>query len=987
MSIADLLKPKWKHSDPDVRLKAVENMDASEQVELLREIAETDAAFHVRAAAVEKITDESLLKKWLDTLTDAELRNVVRNHLDTIHMTRFQAAADTDEALARLALIRDESQLFDIACETTNLDIRMAAAAKIETPERLRAITENNCGPKVGAAIVDRIDIPDLLEQIGETASSKKIKRMALEKLAVLRQAAEEAEVDPVDRELEALCRKLEALKTSGDAPLIFDTLRTADGDWQRLDPQGEHPLLERFETVQEQLRSHLFLLEKSGKAEQALSAVLKESEALAETPGDDTPKRLNKLKAAWDTADTAELAPNVRKDFDTRFGRACDAAEAAFRRHVKSEADRARRMERLTSLVRQVEKMAAAFSPDPTDESDETDEWPDLDDSLRNAAADDPEALAMIARYDAALEQREARRRQVAAEQRAAAATEEARLRELCDRVSAAVDAEDRAGLEQTVKAAQDEWKQLGAAAPEAKAALTDRFENACEQFFIRQREYWDHLEWERWANLNQKEDLCRVVELLNEQDIIQGAGQIVREARKKWRDIGAVTREKSEEIWQRFNTACDRVYERCLSRKQALFDELTAVVGAPDDDPESIQWNDAAAKVKALQQEWNEIGVLPMSVEKDLRDRFHADCNTFFMNLRKFYQQRDEQRQIHLDEKTRLCEAAERLADSEDWGTTAATLKGLQREWKTVGPVPKAEGDALWERFRTACDTFFERLKAREAINLTRKEALCDEAETLAAEATPDTADSVKRRLIELQQQWKAIGPVPADQADAVWQRFRKPCDAFFETHKARFEEMAAEQTENRERKEALAQQAEALAESGDWRETAETLKSLQQEWKTIGPAPRDAEHALWRRFRSACDTFFERRNAFFEDMNRQRRENLEKKEQLCLVLESMARLVMPDESPEPASPAEPAEQLSMALDLKNEILVPDNPKASRDRAIRKVLALQKEWKTIGPAPQQKEEALWQRFRSAADLFFTQRRDTDDQEKASDS
>lgn len=981
MGIADLLRPKWKHSDPDVRLKAVQEMNALAQADLLREIAEADATFHVRTAAVEKIVDDALLNRLFGTATDPEFRNVVRTRLDAIYSERVQTATDTAEALEWLTRIRDEERLFQIACDTANPDLRMAAVEKIKNPERLCALTENNCGPKAGAAIVDRIETPEILERIGNTASSKKIKRLAREKLTALRRAAEEAAMDPVEAELATLCDKLEALNSSQDAPLIFQTLRTVDAEWQHLDPQNRHPLLERFETVQEQLRSRLFMLEKADTAENALSEILQDIESVAAEPDDDVPNRLESLENRWHAIDATILDAAVRADMNARFRKARESAEAAFHRHAALEADRAQRMERLESLVR------AAENADETEPAAEPPKaWPEIDAALRKAARDDPKARDLLMRYDAAKKRCEERLRKRDAERKAAAAFQERRLQELCDMVAAAVDAEDRAGLEQNVKSAQEEWKQLGDAAPETKANLSDRFQDACDRFFIRQREYWDHLEWERWANLNQKEDLCRVVELLNEQGIVEGAGRVVREARKKWRDIGAVTRDKSDEIWQRFNGACDRVYTRCLDRKREILDSLSAVAKTPED-AEATPWNEAAAKVKALQQEWNRIGGLPASVEKEIRDRFQSVCNTFFTALRRFHQQQDERRRIHLAEKVRLCEAAERLADSEDWRETAAALKSMQREWKDLGPVPKASGDALWKRFRTACDIFFERLKAQEATHLTQKEALCQEAETLATEATPETAETVRRRFIELQQQWKAIGPVPADQAEAVWLRFRKACDAFFETHKARFEELAAQQTENRERKATLVDQAEALAGSTDWRETAEALKSLQREWKQIGPAPHDTEQPLWHRFRKACDTFFERRNAFFENLDRQRRDNLEKKEQLCLLLESMARLVIPNESPAPASPAPPAEQLSMALDLKHEILVPDNQKATWDRAVRKVQNLQKEWKTIGPAPQQKEDALWHRFQRAADLFFKNRRNTADREDTSDS
>jgi hypothetical protein len=433
------------------------------------------------------------------------------------------------------------------------------------------------------------------------------------------------------------------------------------------------------------------------------------------------------------------------------------------------------------------------------------------------------------------------------------------------------------------------------------------------------------------------------------------------------------------SEEIWNRFNRACDEIHERCLTEKKELMDQLRALIDPVENTPPgNVNRNGIAESVKALQARWNRIGLLPAAVEKDLRREFQETCNAFFGGLRTFYQERDQVRRENLRLKSEWTEAAENLARSDNWIETSQTLKELQRRWKTVGPVPKDTGDELWERFQAACNTFFDRMKAAEPDHIRRKEALCEQAEALVAEATEDSDIlRVSRELMDLQRRWKAVGPVPSELGDDLRARFRKPCDDFFARRNAFFKRRKAEQLENQARKETLTARAEALSNSTDWREAGEELKALQQSWKAIGSAPRKQEEILWSRFRSACDAFFSRRNAHFGQIDQSRLENLQRKERLCIALEALIRLLMP-ETDSPGRVEAPAEQLSMALAFKDEILAPGNRKETWVRALRKVRRIQSEWKTIGPVPSEKDRDLRNRFRQAANLFFRSRSDS---------
>lgn len=243
-------------------------------------------------------------------------------------------------------------------------------------------------------------------------------------------------------------------------------------------------------------------------------------------------------------------------------------------------------------------------------------------------------------------------------------------------------------------------------------------------------------------------------------------------------------------------------------------------------------------------------------------------GDFDALVARLHRLEQLSQEQLATHLAQKESLCERAEALQESNEWNKTTEALKALQAEWKAIGAVPKDQGEAVWGRFRGAMDHFFARRKAyfddigqEHQANLERKVHLCERAEQLKeSEEWNQTAEALKG----LQAEWKAVGPVPKDQAEAIWNRFRGAMDQFFERRKGHFNQVERELRDNQRSKEALCEKAEALAGSTEWRETSEALKSLQAEWKGIGPVPRKKSDALWQRFRGAMDQFYSRRAA---------------------------------------------------------------------------------------------------------------------------
>ena len=252
------------------------------------------------------------------------------------------------------------------------------------------------------------------------------------------------------------------------------------------------------------------------------------------------------------------------------------------------------------------------------------------------------------------------------------------------------------------------------------------------------------------------------------------------------------------------------------------------------------------------------------------------------------------------NLEAKTKLCEAAEKLGEEPDVISAFHQLQELHQQYRETGPVSKELREEIWNRFKAAStivnkrhQQHFEDLRAQEEDNLARKTALCEKVEAIAQEENKGSADWEKhtKQIIEIQQEWKTIGFAPQKMNVKIFERFRAACDDFFGKKSEYFKEIKEKFAENVEKKKALIAQAEALKDSTEWRSTSDKLINLQKEWKTIGMVPKKIGDQLWNDFLTACNTFFEARNAATADTRNEERDNLEKKRSIIEQLKQLA------------------------------------------------------------------------------------------------
>ena len=376
----------------------------------------------------------------------------------------------------------------------------------------------------------------------------------------------------------------------------------------------------------------------------------------------------------------------------------------------------------------------------------------------------------------------------------------------------------------------------------------------------------------------------------------------------------------------------------EANLRTKLAIIEELRELVGSDE------TLNHTFTRFRELQQRWKETGPVPQPQVKDLWETYNLHVENFYGFIKINKELRDLDLKKNYELKLSLCEQAEALVADEQAVESFRKLQKLHDEWREAGPVANEYKEALWERFKAASarinrrhQEHFEALKAEQTKNLALKTELCAAAEELTAQplTTRREWNRASDRLLEIQKTWKSIGFAPKKDNNRIYERFRTACDRFFEAKRRFYAGLKSEMEHNLALKIELCEAAEALAGSEEWKKTTDELIALQARWKQVGLVSRRHSDAVWKRFRAACDRFFERKSAHFSSVDDEHGRNLALKRAL---LDEMAAAV-------------------------------DRVRAEGYDVIRD---FQRRWGEIGFVPIKQKEAIQKRYKAVADALF---------------
>ncbi|MFY9153978.1 MAG: DUF349 domain-containing protein [Prolixibacteraceae bacterium] len=332
--------------------------------------------------------------------------------------------------------------------------------------------------------------------------------------------------------------------------------------------------------------------------------------------------------------------------------------------------------------------------------------------------------------------------------------------------------------------------------------------------------------------------------------------------------------------------NKKADEEKEINLQKKYEIIEEIKSLIN----NKESI--NKTFHDFRELQNQWREIGLVPQAKLKDLWDTYHHHVENFYDFIKINKELRDMDLKKNLDAKIEICEKTEELLVEPSIIKAFNILQKYHEQWREVGPVPRDKKDELWERFKAATSIinkkhqdYFEGRKSEQKKNLDAKIALCEKVEEIAAAEIDSHRDWDERskELIELQKYWRTIGFAPKKDNNKIYERFRIASDKFFDRKREFYNQNKEEQQNNLQMKTDLCVQAEALKDSTDWKKTADEFINIQKAWKQIGPVPRKFSDVIWKRFRAACDFFFENKAKHFSSVDGEQLENLRLKKEL--------------------------------------------------------------------------------------------------------
>ncbi len=349
------------------------------------------------------------------------------------------------------------------------------------------------------------------------------------------------------------------------------------------------------------------------------------------------------------------------------------------------------------------------------------------------------------------------------------------------------------------------------------------------------------------------------------------------------------SIVKEKRAKIFQQQ----EQEKQANLEKKLDIIEKIKNMATSPDEANQSYN------EFKQLQQEWKETGAVPAERASELWRNYQLYVEQFYDLLKLNSEAREYDFKKNLELKTKLCEAAEKLADQEDIISAFHQLQELHQQYREVGPVAKELREDIWNRFKAASTVInkrhqqhFEELRGKEEENLARKTALCEKAEAVAAQPNANSSDWEKRtkEIIDIQAEWKTIGFAPQKMNVKIFERFRAACDDFFGRKGEYFKQLKEKFADNAARKQALVEKAQALQDSTDWKSTSDKLVALQKEWKTIGMVPKKMGEQLWTDFQAACNKFFDARNAANAGTRGEEKANLAKKQEVIEKLKAI-------------------------------------------------------------------------------------------------
>lgn len=936
MALLDRLLPAWRHSDPEIRAAAVREL-GEDSLDVLTSIARGDTDARVRRVALKKLVDADVLLEIARTDVDEDLRQMAAARAEELLLDRAVSGGEPEGCLRALDALGRPAHRATVATRAAHPSVRRAALGLLTDERLLAEVARRGDNAEIGLAALERVTDVTLLQRLAAGAPSD-VALAALGRVqdpAALQAIAEDhhahksvrkrarAMLDailPEDHPIRAaarherqtqLCAVVEALSDVSDPVAVLVALRDAEGEWRDVCARtaAEPTVEERFQHACAAVRAAIARAEEHQAAEQRreiaheqrLAAQQRICETVEGLQGAETPKGLEAAEAAWVALGSFD-DPHGR-DLSARFAAALQRCRERYERwRVRHEFH-----SQLEALVKDAEQLVASGDPRAAarPRAGLEKRWEQLVASPSGIKwfGDERALQQRFTEAGEALQQQEQSRRTEREEREREARN---RLNALTHRLEQLAEAATitSAAAERALVAAADAEEHLRALPTAEREPSRQRLKAARQALVQRAQENADVEDWKHWVNRDAQQRLIERAEGLlaagDPRQMLRELGRLDQE----WKRFASAPRDEARALWDRFRRARGELRRLGAAYLTENLAKKEALCAAAEKLADSTEWNATATAIRQMQEEWKQIGPVRQQLSAALFERFRAPANKFFERHKQFRDARKEQREETLGRMRSLCEAAEALADSTDWDATDVELKRLQAEardvWQQVRrplrskPETPRQTDLLRDRFKAACDRFYDRYRRRAELardaKLAAADAIVVDLESLAAalagaEAPP--AEEVAPRLQERLAEWSRAS-VPPAHAAALTQRLQTACDAIEAACPAeavqqvldvdsiiqqrekicsRLERLATSIAETAEPaanelaerlKLALAARTiggKALTEREQARrEALDTAEKLRQKWQRLGPIVGRRTRALAERFAKA-------------------------------------------------------------------------------------------------------------------------------------
>jgi hypothetical protein len=960
------MKPKWKNEDHEIRHQAVMNMSEKE-IDHLKEVVLTDPNEDIAIIALKKIHNIDILNDIINNTTKTNLKQKAEKKLIDLLKSEIIKKHKSEY----IDWINDEKILVEIVITTTDQNCQNKAFAKISSEDNFYKIALSTTASTIGLTALEHLNQEDYLKSLSKKAKNKKVKKSAGEKNKNLyantdieKPSINSTESIDHEKELESIANYAEKVKNSDDFEKFSDALDEKVKIWSSYDPYGASEFAPRFysaiKVFETRKKEHKEKLEAEAKKEQLQKNFREQKQTLCKeietmTIQSDTQSSLTELRKRW-----LEIMllddEDEEKRLNERFERALQKLNDKLKRFADETikynelCEKLKKYEEIlkSEVIGSIKKQLTTIPALPRFQFIDLEKIKQLKNDFEDIKQ---KARKIIKDFENKLKEENN------------AFTEQ--LKELLAKIPPLFEEENHRKATDTMKNIQQKWKELnGNSIP--KFAKT--FKQLSDEFWLKQREYNDEEDWNRWANKNQKNALINIVERTAELADIKKVADIIRKAQNKWKAIGPVPHQDNETMWNRFHKACEDNYARC----KAYFEELDKkradnleycknLIVEAEEAGKNSDLKIAVNRFKELNSEWKAHSMLPKGEGDELYKQFRSTCDEFFKKYGEFREDIDSHREENQKKREEIITQITELTEKKDFNISKCLE--LQKQMQSLGPGLKDKDKETWQEYRKVCDTFFENIDKDREKNIPQKEAICKELEETLEKSKEDKKEltSVVNHLLK---KWRQIGHLPKKHDKVLSEKFYKLC--------AKALDIDIENIDILEEKKRITEAAEEMVNSTQWRETTENLRSFQIKWNIISYGSGTKDEELWKRFRTACDTFFKKKKEHFEKSDEQKIQNLIEKEGLITRIEMLAAEKHGKDN-EPSTKTNKTASISLADELQmameNNFIVSSISGSAMHDEIKRI---QEQWKKIGYVPRDKENELWNRYRQALDAFY---------------